>query len=251
MTEATATLIWWAAGWGGWLDSAVLVAFRGCSERGARDVLSAAADRGWLQRHYLNNRRVIYQITTAARLMAEAVLRRDGICRADNFRARSVDGKFVPPSGWLHARNAAIAAAQIARSFDPDGVDRYHITPMCYLPQVEGERTPDALIFIGTQYVALEYERTRKTGHEKRWHSTWETLERYIADVSCGEVKFSDDLVGQVVVAPHDQCADELERHIDKHCSTLARKRTHLIHWGWLRHGEIDWRYAVPSPSEP
>lgn len=251
MTEATAILIWWTAGWGGWLNSAMLAAFRGCSERGARDVLSAAADRGWLRRHYLNNRRVIYQITTAARIMAEGVLGRRDIRRADNFRARSVDGKFVPPGGWLHASNAAIAAAQVARFFDPNGVDGYHVIPMCYLPQVEGEKTPDALIFIGHEYVALEYERSRKTGHEKRWHSTWETLERYIADVSCGEVEFSGGRVGQVVVAPHDQCVDELERHIDRQCTALARKRAHVIHWGWFRNGVIDWRSTAPAPSEP
>ena len=248
MRRETALLIWWAVGWGGWIDGKMLSSMRRCSPRGARDVLAAAASRGWLQGHYVNSRCVMYRATEIARIAAAAELQAPSIAKLQGFRAKIADGQFVPPGGWPHAREAAIATAKLAEIYRPYfPIEPYWVIPMCLLPQVTLEKTPDAML-IGQDYcTAFEYERSRKTGRAISKHSTWVTLERYIGDVSEGRARFYENQVTDIIIQPHNRCAGELKRHLDKHCGAMATERDQIIKWGWLYDGSLERREALPG----
>lgn len=250
MKRETALMIWWAVGWGGWIDSQMLYTMRHCCPRGARDVLAAAASRGWLASRFVNSRCAVYRVTEVGRIAAAADLRIPQLAKLTGFRAKIANGQFVLPNGWPHAREAAIATTKIAKLYLPDyPIEPHWVIPMCLLPQNTLEKTPDAML-IGMDFcMAFEFERSRKSGHQKRKHSTWDTLERYIGEVSAGEARFYDNEVTEVVIEAHERCAAELKRHLDKHCGAMATERDQVIRWGWLYNGKLEWREALPEES--
>lgn len=244
----TALMIWWAVGWGGWIDGKMLSTMRHCSPRGARDVLAAAASRGWLRCQYPHPRRAIYQVTEVARIAAAAELGMPQLAKLAGFRAKTADGRFVLPGGWPHAREAAIGAAKLAKLYLPrNPIHPDWVIPMCLLPQNTLEKTPDAIL-IGMDFcAAYEYERSRKSGSEKGRHTTWATLERYLGDVSEGLALFEDVKVTEVVIEPHERCAAELQRHLTKHCGKMATKRDLVVRWNWYYKGKLEPREATPD----
>jgi len=251
MMRETALMIWWAVGWGGWIDGRMLSTMRRCSPRGARDVLAAAVKRGWLTCHYVNSRCALYRVTEAGRMMASGELQMPFLKQLDRFRASTANGEFVPPVGWPHAREAAIATTEIAKVLLPEyDIEPHWVFPMCQLRRMKGQKTPDAMLVGANFCVAHEYERSRKPGREKERHSTWETLERYMWDVSMGAVCFGDEKVTEVVITPHKLCANELDRHIRRHCGAKATKFGEVLKWGWHTNGVIESREVLPEPPE-
>lgn len=250
MNRATALMIWWALGWGGWIDCRMLAAMRRCSPRGARDVLAAAARRGWLRCHYVNSRCAMYQVAEAGRIMASVQLQMPFLRKLKGFRACTKNGRFAPPTDWRHAREASIATAELAKIYLPEyEIEPHWVIPMCQLRKIPHEKTPDAML-IGLNFCAAhEYERSRKSGREKKNHATWETLERYLVSVSAGAIRFGDETVTEVVITPNDRHAKELDRHIRKHCGAMAKKFDQVVKWGWYVGGVIDWREVVPDDA--
>lgn len=250
LKRETALMIWWAIGWGGWVDSQMLHTMRRCSARGARDVLAAAASRGWLECRYVNSRRAVYRVSEVARIAAAAELGIPQLARLVGFRAKIADGQFVQPNGWPHAREAAIATSKIAKLYLPEyPIEPHWVFPMGLLPQDTLDKTPDAML-IGMDFcAAFEYERSRKSGRQKRKHSTWETLERYIREVSAGTARFYENEVTEIVIAPHDRCAKELERHLHAHCSVMATEHDQVIRWGWYYKDKLELCEEAPGDS--
>lgn len=250
MQYETALMLWWAVGWGGWIDCRMLATMRGCSLRGARDVLASATRRGWLRCHYVNSRCALYRVTVAGRMMASIKLEMPFLARLQPFNARKVDGEFAPPTGWLHAREASIATIRLAKIILPDyDIEPHWVFPMCQLRVAKGQKTPDAIL-VGIDFCyAHEYERSRKPGREKKNHATWETLERYIFDVSAGAVRFGDNLVTNVIITPNERHADELDRHLRKNCGDKATELYEIMEWGWYVGGVLDWRKAEPRTT--
>lgn len=248
MRHETALMVWWAVGWGGWIDSQMLYTMRRCSPRGARDVLAAAASRGWLRCHYSNARRAVYQVTEVARIAAAAELELPSLAKLEGFRAQTADGQFVLPGGWPHARAAAIGTAELAELYLPHwAIGPDWVFPMCLLPQVPLEKTPDAILEGMDFCMAYEYERSRKPGRDKRRHATWATLERYIGDISAGTAYFRGNQISEIVIEAHERCAAELRRHLDKHCGAMATKRNQVIEWGWYCKGTVERSMALPE----
>lgn len=248
MRRETALLIWWAVGWGGWIDSQMLHTMRRCAPRGARDVLAAATKRGWLRCHYPNPRRAVYQATEVARIAAAAELELPSLAKQEGFRAKTADGQFVLPGGWPHAREAAISTAKLAKLYLPYlPIGPEWVFPMCLLPQVPLEKTPDAILQGMDFCMAFEYERSRKSGRGKPNHATWATLERYIGEISAGTAYFRGNQLTEIVIEAHTRCAAELRRHLDKHCGAIATERDQVIEWGWYRKGRVERCMALPA----
>lgn len=241
-------MVWWAIGWGGWIDGKMLSTMRRCSPRGARDVLAAAASRGWLECRYANCRCAVYRVSEVGRIAAAAELQLPSLAKLEGFRAKTADGEFVLPGGWPHAREAAISTAKLAQLYLPHlpiGPD--WVFPMCLLPQVALEKTPDAMLEGLDFCMAFEYERSRKSGRAKLGHATWATLERYIAEISAGTAFFRGNQITEIVIEAHDRCAVELKRHLHKHCGVMATEREQTIKWNWFCKGNLVSCEALPG----
>lgn len=247
MRYPTALMLWWAVGWGGFIDCKMLSVMRGCSSRGARDVLAAAARRGWLRCHYVNKRCAIYQVTQAGRIMAACQLNLPFLTKIGDFKPRRVDGHFAPPEGWLHAREAATTLAKLCRLVLPEyPIEPHWVFPMCQLRHAAHQKTADAILVGANFLYAFEYERSRKTGRETSKHSNWATLERSIKEVSQGAAVFGSGHITDVIVAPAGRVAEALERHLEKYSRAVAKDLHEVIKWGWFYNGALVWRKVKP-----
>jgi len=233
MTSDTAKMLWWAIGWGGYIDAKMLSSMRGSSMRGARDALSAAVERGWLRCWYVHERCAIYQVTDAGRAMCISMGMPVTNTR-DGLRHKIVDGKFVPSRLWEHARQAAIFTAGFVGAFlSVEVIGPDMVVPMFLIGQQAGQKTPDCMLTDSKYAIAIEFERSQKRGRQAR-HRNWMTLAKFIGDVAADEVKFRGVPVKQIVVAYAAEIAVEIRETLDRYCGEVANWRHKSLWWTWF-----------------
>lgn len=251
MTSDTAKMLWWAIGWGGYIDAKMLSSMRGSSMRGARDALSAAVERGWLRRWYVHERCAIYQVTDAGRAMCISMEMPVPNTR-DGLRHRIVEGKFVPSRLWEHARRAAIFTAGFVSAFlGVEAIGPDMVVPMFLIGQQAGQKTPDCILTDSNSAIAIEYENSQKRGRQAR-HRNWMTLAKFIGDVAAHEVKFRGVPVKRIVVAYSAEIEVEIRKTLKRYCREIANWRHRALWWTWFDGTSIqDTGVLSEDPYEP
>lgn len=232
MRQETALVVWWALGWGGYIDAAMLSAMRCCSMRGARQTLSVAADNGWFRCWYVHERCAIYEVTDAGRAMSVSM--RMPVASIGGLRHRIVDGRFVPSKNWAHARQAAISTAKyIYERFSEASITPDWVIPMFLIGQQTGQKSPDCILLGSDSAIAIEYERSQKRGRQAR-HRNWMTLAKCIGDVAGADMNFRGLPISEIVVAYSADSAPDLRETLERYCREVADWLHKPLWWTWF-----------------